>query len=77
MQIPKSKIDNHEPVIGSNESESLSPSNPGYVLPEYVVGRIIDGKYQENPVPVHARATYKHIVPEVPRNANAPQGYSM
>jgi hypothetical protein len=76
LQIPKSKVDNGEPIIGSNVSAELSPSNPGYVLPEYVVGRIVDGAYQENPILEAARSRYKYVVPEVGKTSNN-KGYSM
>ncbi len=61
LKIPKEKIDNNEQVIGSDKGEPLSPTNPGAVLPEYVVGYLSNDGFKNNPNPLEERqARYKN-----------------
>ena len=68
LQIPKEEVDNQENIIGSDVSETLSPQNPGYVLPKYVVGYVENGKFQKNPIEESQRKQYKFTTCEVNDN---------
>ena len=64
LQIPKEKVDTNFPIIGSKESDELSPENPGYVLPQYVEAYIANDEYVENPYPKNKLTAYPYHASE-------------
>ena len=64
LQIPKDIIDDGKPCIGSDKGKELSSSNPGTMLPEYVIGFVKSGSFVQNPYDSQDRKQYKFVVPE-------------
>lgn len=65
LQIPKEMIDFHRPIIGSDISAPLSPTNPGAVLPEFVMGYLANSQFKDNPISLVERQNrYKNIFTE-------------
>lgn len=62
ISIPKELFDSNGAFIGSNKSEKLDPSNPGTVLPEFVVGVFTNGEFIENPYDKSQRTQYTYKV---------------
>ena len=62
--IPKPLIDKNQEILGSDTSSEISIENSGTVLPKYVVGCFINGKFIENPIPEEKRTTYKFMMGE-------------